>query len=80
MEIYENIVILSYNTSEDEVESVCTKVTDIVVSSGGSISKIDIWGRRRLAYEINKQRIGIYILFLFKTPPSAAAKLEVHIQ
>ncbi|MCL0049839.1 30S ribosomal protein S6 [Thermodesulfovibrionales bacterium] len=76
MEIYENIVILSHNASEDEVRSVNDKVTDIVVSSGGDIIKIDNWGRRRLAYEINKQRIEIYILFLFKAPPTAIAKLE----
>ena len=47
-----------------------------ISESGGSIEKTDVWGRRRMAYQIRKQREGQYVLFDVNMPPAATAELE----
>lgn len=76
MNIYENIVILNPSLNEEELKSAVSKITDLVVNSGGEILKVDNWGRKKLAYELNKQKMGFYILFLFKSPASTIKKIE----
>jgi len=76
MDIYENIVIFNSSLSDEEAESAVTKIKDIVTGSNGEVLKVDMWGRRKLAYEIKKQKKGIYVLMLYKTPPETVKKLE----
>lgn len=76
MNIYENVLILNQALSEDESKAAVTRITDLIVASGGEILKTDTWGKRRLAYEINKQRMGMYVLLLFKAPPLTIRKIE----
>lgn len=76
MNVYENVLILNQALSEDETKAAVTKITDLIAASGGEILKIDNWGKRRLAYEINKQRMGMYVLLLFKAPAPTIRKLE----
>ena len=74
--IYENIVILDSALSDEEAEGAVMKIKDIITGSNGEVLKVDVWGRRKLAYEIKKQKKGLYILLLFKTPPETIKKLE----
>jgi small subunit ribosomal protein S6 len=76
MNIYENIVIFDSGLSDEEAEGTVTKIKGIVTGSGGEVLKVDVWGRRKLAYEIKKQKKGIYVLLLYKTPPETIKKLE----
>ncbi len=76
MNIYENIVIFDSSLSDEEAESAVTKIKGIVTGSSGEVLKVDMWGRRKLAYEIKKQKKGIYVLLLYKTPPETIKKLE----
>lgn len=76
MNIYENIVILNPSLNEEEVKASIAKICEIISSTNGEILKTDYWGKRKLAYEINKQKMGIYILLLFKAPPSTIKKIE----
>jgi len=76
MNIYENIVIFDSSLSDEEAEGTVTKIKGIVTGSGGEVLKVDIWGRRKLAYEIKKQKKGLYVLLLYKTPPETIKKLE----
>ena len=76
MNIYENIVILNASLSDEEIETAAGKITDLITNSGGTILKTDVWGRRKLAYEIKKQKKGFYILFLFQAPSPVIRKLE----
>ncbi len=76
MSIYENIVILNAALPDEEINAAITKIRDIVTNSGGETVKADLWGRRKLAYEIKKQQKGFYVLFVFKTPASTIKKLE----
>jgi small subunit ribosomal protein S6 len=76
MNIYENIVILNAALADEEAEAAITKIKEIVADQGGEVLKIDNWGRKKLAYEIKKQKKGLYILLLYKTPPATIKKLE----
>jgi small subunit ribosomal protein S6 len=48
----------------------------VIRSSGGSVEKIDVWGRRRLAFEINKKTEGIYAVIDLQATPAAVAELD----
>jgi small subunit ribosomal protein S6 len=52
------------------------KVNGWITDSGGQVSKVDIWGKRRLAYSLRKQKEGLYVLVKAKMTPSACAQLE----
>jgi small subunit ribosomal protein S6 len=76
MNIYENIVILDSALSDEESEGAVTKIKELITGSGGEVLKVDMWGRRKLAYEIKKHKKGLYVLLLYKTPPATIKKLE----
>lgn len=76
MNIYENIVILNASPSDEEIEASLKKIRDLITNSGGEILKTDVWGRRKLAYEIKKQKKGFYMLIAFRSASSLIKKLE----
>lgn len=76
MNYYEKIVILDPNLDDGAVEETVEKIKNVIINQGGEIFKIDNWGRRKLAYVLNKQEKGNYVLFHFKSPPSTVAELE----
>ncbi len=76
MNIYENMIIFNASLSDEEIKSASDKVSDLIVNSGGQMLKVDNWGKKKLAYEINKSKTGVYILYLFKAPSSTIRKIE----
>jgi small subunit ribosomal protein S6 len=76
MNIYENIVILNASPTDEEIEASTKKIKDLITNSGGEILKVDVWGRKKLANEIKKQKKGFYVLFVFKSPSPLIRKLE----
>ena len=76
MNIYENIVILNASPTDEEIEASVKKIRDLMTNSGGEILKVDVWGRKKLANEIKKQKKGFYVLFVIKSPSSLIRKLE----
>jgi small subunit ribosomal protein S6 len=76
MNVYENMVILNAALSDEDVEAAVSKIKELIVNQGGEVLKVDVWGRRKLAYEIKKQKKGLYILLFFKTPSLTIKKLE----
>lgn len=76
MNIYENIIILNASLSDEEIEAASGKIKDLITNSGGEIFKVDVWGRRKLAYEVKKQKKGFYLLLFFKSPSTAIRMLE----
>jgi small subunit ribosomal protein S6 len=76
MNYYEKIVILDPNLDDTAAEETVQRIKDVIVKQGGEILKTDNWGRRKLAYELNKHQKGNYILLLFKAPPSTILELE----
>jgi small subunit ribosomal protein S6 len=76
MNIYENVLIINSSLTEDELKSTTQKITEQIGKSGGEILKVDNWGKRKLAYELNKQKMAFYVLILFRSPSLAIKELE----
>ena len=76
MNIYENMIILNAAISDEEAEAAVAKIKDLVTGQGGEVLKVDVWGRKKLAYEIKKQKKGLYVLLYYKIPPATVKKLE----
>ena len=76
MRAYELMVILDPEIDERTVAPSMEKYLQQVTAAKGSVEKVDIWGKRRLAYEIKKQSEGIYVVANFNATPAATAELE----
>ena len=77
MRHYEIMVILDGSLEERTVTpSLDTYLNNVIRSSGGSVEKVDVWGRRRLAYEIGKRSEGIYAVIDLHASPEAVAELD----
>ena len=76
MPIYESIFIINPNLSDEETNNVIKKMQDVVAKQGGEMTKFEDWGKKKLAYEVKKQKRGHYVFFQFKGTPAAIAELE----
>lgn len=61
---------------EEAVEAVVAKFESLITSNGGTIDKVDRWGKRRLAYELKDFNEGVYFIFYFTAKPAVVAELE----
>jgi len=73
---YETIFIVDPNFEADQVNELVEKFKGLIQEQGGQIDGVDDWGKRRLAYPINKQREGYYFLINFTAKPETAQDLE----
>ena len=73
---YELMVILDPEIDERTVAPSLDKFLNVIRTDGGTIDKVDVWGRRRLAYEINKKSEGIYAVVNFTANSSATIELD----
>ena len=73
---YELMVILSPEIDERTVAPSLDKFLKVITNDGGSIDKVDIWGKRRLAYEIQKKTEGIYAVVAFTATSAATQELD----
>jgi small subunit ribosomal protein S6 len=80
MNRYETIFVINPDLGEDEVQNVVTKFTGIISSQNGVQLKLEDWGRRRLAYKIEKFSQGYYILADFAGMPAGVAELERNLK
>lgn len=76
MRHYELMVLVDPEVDERTVEPTLAKYMEIVKKDGGSVEEIDIWGRRRLAYEIQKKNEAVYAVVNFHSTPESAAELD----
>ncbi len=76
MRHYEIMVILDANLEERTVAPSLDTYLNVIRTAGGSVEKLDVWGRRRLAYEINKKAEGIYAVIDLQATPEAVAELD----
>ena len=76
MRNYELMVILDPELEERTIAPSLDRFLTVVTKSGGTVGKVDIWGRRRLAYEINKNLEGIYAVIDINAEPAAVAELD----
>jgi small subunit ribosomal protein S6 len=80
MHNYELVCVIHPDLDETAFNGVVDKVKGWVTEAGGTLSKVDVWGRRRLAYSIRKQREGQYVLFEFQVEPTFSATLDRNIR
>ena len=73
---YEIMLVLDPSLEEDALETEVGKRREIIEAHGGKVENVDVWGRRKLAYEIRKQREGVYVLIEFQGQPGIAKELE----
>jgi small subunit ribosomal protein S6 len=76
MRQYELMVILDPETEERTVDKTMDKFLSVVKSDGGTVDNVDIWGRRRLAYDIRKKSEGIYVVVNMTAEPATAQELD----
>jgi len=76
MRHYEVMVILDPDLEERTVAPSLDTFLNVVKQSGGSVDKVDIWGRRRLSFEINKKAEGIYAVLDLNCTPAAVQELD----
>ncbi|WP_409329417.1 30S ribosomal protein S6 [Trujillonella humicola] len=76
MRNYELMVILDPELEERTIAPSLDRFLTVVTNSGGTVGKVDIWGRRRLAFEIKKQIEGIYAVIDINAEPAAVAELD----
>ena len=80
MRSYELICIVQPDLDETAFNGVIDRVKGWISESGGSVDKVDVWGRRRMAYHIRKQREGQYVLLNVTMNPAAISSLERNIR
>ncbi|MGZ4129314.1 MAG: 30S ribosomal protein S6 [Actinomycetota bacterium] len=73
---YEVMLILPAEADESVVSGALDRITGIVSEGGGEVGNVDRWGRRRLAYEIDRQNEGYYVVAEFRADPAVITPLE----
>ena len=76
MRRYELMLVIRPDVADDKSQALVDRTTRQIVTAGGQIVKVAPWGRRRLAYPIDRHREGSYHIVLFEAPPEAIAELE----
>ena len=75
MNPYELLLIITPDYDESEAEALTNQVKGII-EKGGALLKVDPWGKKRLAYPIQKRSEGYYVLYIFESAPSFVAELN----
>ena len=76
MRRYELMLVIRPDVADDKSQALVDRTTRQIVSAGGQIVKVAPWGRRRLAYPIDRHREGSYQIILFEAPAPAILELE----
>lgn len=80
MRKYELVCIVHPDLDEAAFTAVIDKVKEWIAEANGSVDKVDIWGRKRMAYAIKKQREGQYVLFNVSLEPATTAILDQNLR
>ena len=75
MNKYESVIIINPSADEDKVKSLIDKFSDLI-NKQGKVTKVDTLGNKKLAYEVKKNKEGIYVVFYFEAEPTLIAELE----
>jgi len=76
MRIYEELFIIRPEAAEEEVDQLVEQLSSVVTSASGTVDKVEKWGKRKLAYRVQKCREGHYVLLQFSAGPETVKELE----
>ncbi len=76
MRSYEVVLIVHPDLDENALKGIVDRVQGWITGAGGSVDKVDQWGKRRMAYSIRKQREGQYVYIETQFPPAFSTELE----
>ncbi|MDD2695177.1 MAG: 30S ribosomal protein S6 [Anaerolineales bacterium] len=80
MREYELVVIVQPDLDENAFGEVVNRIKGWISEGGGQVSKVDVWGKRRMTYSIRKQNEGQYVLFNMSMEPATTAQLERNLR
>ncbi len=80
MRKYELVLVLQPELDDNAANAIIEKAQSWITDAGGSVEKVDNWGRRRMAYQIRKQREGHYYLLNAALNPAACATVERNLR
>ena len=75
MNKYESVIIVNPSLDEEKVKGLIDKFSDLI-NKQGKVTKVDNMGKRKLAYEVKKNKEAVYVVFYFEAEPSLIAELE----
>ncbi|MGD9959902.1 30S ribosomal protein S6 [Nocardioides sp.] len=76
MRAYEVMVILDPSLEERTIEPSLDKYLNVIRKDGGNVENVDVWGRRRLAYEVKKNAEGIYAIITLQAEPATVKEFD----
>ena len=77
---YELVFVIRPDIAEENLDTTISKVSNIITNKGGTLTSMDRWGKRKLAYPIKHFMEGYYILGRFKCMPAASQEIEANLQ
>ena len=80
MNKYELAIVLNVKLEDEERTAAIEKVKGYITRFGGTVTNVDEWGKRKLAYEIQKMKEGFYYFIQFEADATAPAEIERHVR
>ena len=80
MSKYELCVVLSAKIEDEERAALLERVKEVITRFGGTVTNVDEWGKKRLAYEIQKMKEGFYYFIQFDAEPTAPYEIENRVR
>ncbi len=77
---YEMVVVANAALDDDGLAALNQRIANWIAAGGGAVTNTNVWGRRQLAYAINKQTNGIYVQYDFQLAPSASRELDRNLR
>lgn len=78
--VYESAVLINAALDDDTIKNLVDRIKETISTNGGEIIEIEDWGRKRLAYQVKKSKIGYYTIFRFSSQTDLVPKLERNYQ
>ena len=76
MELYESLFIIRASVSDQETAALIEKMKAVAEKTGAQFIKSENWGKKKLAYEVKRERKGTYVYFYFRAPNTTVGELE----
>ncbi len=74
--VYESAVLINAALDDEQINEIISRIHETIKSNGGEVREVENWGRKRLAYMVEKSKIGYYAIFRFDAPPTIVSKLD----